>query len=321
MSLPRRRKKRKKVVDGLERQTVLPAIGSTPTRLDAGSKEKQYTEEAGIVGASPTIESVVSRARRGFHNPYFDDVVLERGVEEYLQDFTEPLRATKVDDDDDDDGDLAFLDDGNKPIQGFVEVKPKRYTRLAQIKGRYILRNNVDVRDSLPRPANMNVLLWHSAARGGEISNCKLAILNGASKSWRNERYSSDNFTPMLIAAFNGHLDTFRYLVEECHTDVEKEETSTGMNAFTCAAKRGHKDILVYIEKNRPHTIVLEKKDRAGRTALMLANRSGHKVIVKYIIKLIKRQQRVDMGRESRYRDSKGSKYFYNLAVAYTLYS
>jgi hypothetical protein len=206
VSLPRRRKKRKKVVDGLERQTVLPAIGSTPTRLDAGSKEKQYTEEAGIVGASPTIESVVSRARRGFHNPYFDDVVLERGVEEYLQDFTEPLRATKVDDDDDDDGDLAFLDDGNKPIQGFVEVKPKRYTRLAQIKGRYILRNNVDVRDSLPRPANMNVLLWHSAARGGEISNCKLAILNGASKSWRNERYSSDNFTPMLIAAFNGHL-------------------------------------------------------------------------------------------------------------------
>ena len=70
MSLPRRRKKRKKVVDGLERQTVLPAIGSTPTRLDAGSKEKQYTEEAAIVGASPTIESVISRARRGFHNLY-----------------------------------------------------------------------------------------------------------------------------------------------------------------------------------------------------------------------------------------------------------
>ena len=83
------------------------------------------------------------------------------------------------------------------------------------MKGKYILRKIDDVDLPLPRPANMNVLLWHSAANGNR-NGCRDAMINGASPKWRNETYSDDKYTPFLIAVRNGHMNCVRFFCEEC---------------------------------------------------------------------------------------------------------
>jgi hypothetical protein len=249
--------------------------------------------------------------RLGFHNPYFDSVsTSSRGDEEYLP----SLRHSPV----------TAIESKDTNLQK-SKLSCTRYTRLAYTQGRYIIREPLpSINMSLPRPANMNVLLWHAAARGS-IDTLRLAILNGANKNWRNEKFSSDHYTPLLIAARNGHVETFQVIVEDFGSSVEME-TTYGLDAFMVAARWGHLDIMKYIEKNKPHSIQLDKTDKTGRTALMLAKKFKHKRVGKYLIRMINRQRQCQSRRreemtQRRGQRGNGSQYFYNLAAAYTLYS
>ena len=102
-----------------------------------------------------------------------------------------------------------------KSSVGFVQILPRRYTRRPYIKGKYILRKVDNVNLPLPRPINMNVLLWHSAANGDK-QGCRDAMMNGASIDWRHETFSDDKYTPFLIAVRNGHMNCLRFFWEEC---------------------------------------------------------------------------------------------------------
>ena len=212
--------------------------------------------------------------------------------------------------------------DDHRPLdrQGkvqFAPSRPRRYTRRPYVKGKYILRKIDDVDLPLPRPTNMNVLLWHSAANGNR-SGCRDAMINGASPKWRNETYSDDKYTPFLIAVRNGHMNCVRFFCEEClHFDLE-QASSKGRDGFLEACLHGRLDVIKYLCKNYKHDIKIRKKDRNGNTALTLSNKCKNKKVKKLVIKLL----RDDHKRTKRLLGHAGkSKYQRNLAIAYTLYS
>lgn len=199
----------------------------------------------------------------------------------------------------------------------FAPSRPRRYTRRPYVKGKYILRKIDDVDLPLPRPTNMNVLLWHSAANG-DRKGCRDAMINGASPKWRNDTYSDDKYTPFLIAVRNGHMNCVRFFCEDClHFDLE-QKSSKGRDGFLEACLYGRLDVIKYLCKNYKHDLKIRKKDRNGNTALTLSNKSKNKKVKKLVIKLLKD----DHKRTKRLLGHPGkSKYQKNLAVAYALYS
>ena len=203
---------------------------------------------------------------------------------------------------------------------GFVQIKPRRYTRRPYIKGKYILRKVDDVNLPLPRPTNMNVLLWHSAANGDK-QGCRDAIVNGASLNWRNEVFSDDKYTPFLIAVRNGHMHCIRFICEECLNFDLKQMTAKGRDGFLEACLHGRLEVLKYYYKNYKHEIDLKAKDRSGNTALTLSNKSKNKQVKRFIIKLLKQDHKRSKRLLGNATSNSRSKYQRNLAVAYTLYS
>lgn len=74
---------------------------------------------------------------------------------------------------------------------------------------------------------------------------------------------SSDGFAPLCIAAFWGHADIVRLLLEH-KADINITNRATGWTPCHCAAFQGHGKVVLYLMDHNPD---LTLKDKAGRTS------------------------------------------------------
>jgi len=83
---------------------------------------------------------------------------------------------------------------------------------------------------------------------------------------------SKDNWgwTPLSLAAGNGHLEVVEFLVKEGGADVESKDLSQ-MTPLSYAASNGHLAIVKFLVREAGADV--ESKDYRGSTALDLARR------------------------------------------------
>ncbi|XP_003386570.1 PREDICTED: ankyrin repeat domain-containing protein 50-like [Amphimedon queenslandica] len=79
---------------------------------------------------------------------------------------------------------------------------------------------------------------------------------------------SSDGKYPLVIAAFQGHAEIAKQLLE-ANADVNVANMSTGWTPCHAAAIRGHGKVLLYLMEQQPD---LSLKDTMGRTAVDFAS-------------------------------------------------
>ena len=87
--------------------------------------------------------------------------------------------------------------------------------------------------------------------------------------------------TPLHTAAEFGHLDIVKYLIEECHCDLEAKDRYRNTPLHQ-AVRFGHLNIVKYLIEDC-HCDPKEKNNN-GWTPLFTASQEGHLEVVKYLI-------------------------------------
>lgn len=97
---------------------------------------------------------------------------------------------------------------------------------------------------------------------------CRLDVLLGRDRSLLQQK-SAIGWTPLYLAAVNGHLDAVKLLVERYGCDVEVRNTN-GETALVVAASHGHEAVMEYLlEHGAAITPAVVRRTRQkGRSAL-----------------------------------------------------
>lgn len=99
---------------------------------------------------------------------------------------------------------------------------------------------------------------------------------------------NSSNEHPLVLATRYGHLNIFRYLVEEQKIDMNMgEQPETAMNILGHASRFAHLDIVQYILENGG--IELTSLDSLKK-AIKVASQFNHPHIVKYLVEFTRRK-------------------------------
>lgn len=128
--------------------------------------------------------------------------------------------------------------------------------------------------------------LWY-AAYDGDTQQVISSIEQGADANFRGK----GGFSPIVIAARNGHLDIVRYLVEH-GAKVDQRDNNRKKSALLAAAFKGHYDVVQYVVE---HGADLNVQAVNGWTPLHDAAYIGDFEIVKL---LVDRGARLDLRNE-----------------------
>ena len=82
----------------------------------------------------------------------------------------------------------------------------------------------------------------HFEASNGHLQNVKDLLKRGADKNARARYNFKRNYTPIILAAKEGHKAIVEVLISK-NADVE-QETEDGYNAILWAAKQRHRDVV-----------------------------------------------------------------------------
>jgi len=119
-------------------------------------------------------------------------------------------------------------------------------------------------------------LLW--AAFNGHLKMVEFLLENGSSLSEKNSQ--GDN--ALLLAAHGGHLDIISYLYSKDPNLLSYKNTS-GDNAISIAAFMGRLKIIEFLY-DRNNWLISSANEKTGDTPLHLAAISGHKEIMEFIL-------------------------------------
>lgn len=117
----------------------------------------------------------------------------------------------------------------------------------------------------------------YSAAKNNDLEDVKCHFENGADM---NKKHPYSAYVPLHFAAYYGHLNVVKYLIEETHADINIKDDS-GRTPMHLAALNGQLYIVKYlIEKEAD----LNSIDDFQQTPLIYAASYGALNIVKYLI-------------------------------------
>ncbi|MBA3915900.1 MAG: ankyrin repeat domain-containing protein [Acidobacteriales bacterium] len=129
-------------------------------------------------------------------------------------------------------------------------------------------------------PGNLNISpadrQLYQAAFDGDMDGLKAAMQAGANVNSKGR----GDFSPLIAAARNGHLDVVKYLVEH-GADVDDKDNSRDKTALLAAAFRLHPDIVQYLAE---HGADINAQAINGFTPLHDAAFVGDVATVKYLV-------------------------------------
>ena len=116
------------------------------------------------------------------------------------------------------------------------------------------------------------------ASRQGMLSSIKYLI----EECHEDVETKDDNgYTPLMFASLNGNLNLVKYLIEECHANVETKDNN-GNHPLIAASFDGNLRVVKYLFEEC-HADP-EAKNNREYTPLILASQEGHLEIVKYLV-------------------------------------
>jgi ankyrin repeat protein len=145
----------------------------------------------------------------------------------------------------------------------------------------------------------------HYAASSGNLEEVKKLTKTGIfKKSAPLDEVNPSGLTPLLVAAWEGHLPVVRHFIENCKVNIN-QMSSSGTTAWMYAAYGGRwadsSDAgMVREQQNQQNRLAVVKyflencnanvnqADNDGNTAVMLAAINGHLLIVKYLVEIRK---------------------------------
>jgi len=136
---------------------------------------------------------------------------------------------------------MALLKDDNKNYQD----KNGRTVLIAAAEGGHeqlvskLIKFGVDVRKET---RNNQMTALHLEASSGHLQNVKDLLKRGADKNAKARYNFKRNYTPIILAAKEGHKAIVEVLIEK-NANVE-QETEDGYNAILWAAKERHRDVV-----------------------------------------------------------------------------
>ena len=131
----------------------------------------------------------------------------------------------------------------------------------------------------------------HFAALSGHVGVARLLIEGGANRdlttrsfgfiafqrlAWQIVLTICNGATPLILAAWMGHLEVVRLLVE-AGADSSHATLDFGMTALHSAAQNGHVEVACLLIENRGD---IDKGTTCGETPLYLAAKNGHVDVV-----------------------------------------
>jgi len=130
---------------------------------------------------------------------------------------------------------------------------------------------NIDTISAVNKNTPQNKMrnsIIHDLAKQGDVLGTEIMFERGHYIDLKNEIGK----TPLHIAAFFGHIDIVRFLVEN-GADINKEIESSGQTALYMAVLQNHYQIIRYLIKNGAFVNVTDKI--TGKTLLHIAAKKG----------------------------------------------
>ena len=133
---------------------------------------------------------------------------------------------------------------------------------------------NVSVVELLTDPTYITV------QNGATIDDLYTLPLIDANCSLRSPVEAEDSlgFTPMHLAAWNGHLGVIQFLINKANLDAKSKDGQTPLHV---AAQWGHLNVVKALAKQKANMFA---KDHQNGLAIHYAARKGHQKLVEYFI-------------------------------------
>lgn len=127
----------------------------------------------------------------------------------------------------------------------------------------------------LPSHAHVQEMLFDAAASG------RTDMIDALAQAGADvNAYDPRGFTPLILAAYNGHLDTVDRLIAR-KADACKPDVTQGNTAQMGVAFKGYDDIAARLLKTG---CAVDARNRQGQTALMMASMFDRKAQVEMLI-------------------------------------
>jgi len=137
----------------------------------------------------------------------------------------------------------------------------------------YLAAQNYDI-EQLLNQARFNLNLINAVKRG-DLDKTKCASVDSSL-----EIKDKNGNTLLHLAAFGGHLDIVKYLIEK-GADLHATNKNNG-TPLHAAASNGKLNVVEYLIEEKK--VNLEVQDKDGNTSLSLAARGGHLDVVEYLV-------------------------------------
>ncbi|MDI6812191.1 MAG: ankyrin repeat domain-containing protein [Desulfitobacteriaceae bacterium] len=111
----------------------------------------------------------------------------------------------------------------------------------------------------------------------GDVAVVRLFLASGMSPDARDK----EGLTPLIAAAYNGHLEAARLLAGR-GADLNGREAKFGGTALIHAARNGHPEVVRMLLEKGANPEIADTKE--GRTALLWAVRHNHSEVVRALL-------------------------------------
>ena len=175
--------------------------------------------------------------------------------------------------------------------KAFALSEDEKYETPASLAVRYcspaVLRQFAEVcgKDALLNKNTEKSTILHTAARYGKADcvDCILGLLNSDQAGTLATQKNNNGDSPSMLAAWNGHLEALKKMVEIDSSNILMDKTTDGRTLLHLAAQNGKSNCVDYII-DRLDADQRNTKNQHGNTPAHLAALNGHAQVLERLL-------------------------------------